>query len=139
MISIDINAPTPLFEQLVQQIKAEIQRGSLCPKDPLPSIRQLAGDLDVNAKTVAKAYKLLERDGVIESKGYRGTHVHADARVRCEFELAPILISELGKCIQSLRARGATDTELRKTFNQLLNGELTHLVHSHQGEDHVGS
>jgi len=46
----------------------------------LPSIRQLANDLELDRKMVAKAYRLLERDSVIQTKRYRGTFVHPDAK-----------------------------------------------------------
>ena len=91
MIEIDINAPVPLFQQLVQQVKQAVKNGLVLPGAPLPSIRQLASELDINSKTVAKAYKLLERDGVIEAKGYRGTQVCQDAVAHCQYELTPIL------------------------------------------------
>ena len=63
-ITIDIEAEMPLFEQLVDQIKRTVAQHKLKPGDNLPSIRQLAGDLQLNNKTVAKAYRLLERDSV---------------------------------------------------------------------------
>jgi GntR family transcriptional regulator len=78
-ITIDIEAEMPLFEQLVDQIKKTVAQGKLQPGASLPSIRQLAGDLQINNKTVAKAYRLLERDTVIVTKGYRGTFVHENA------------------------------------------------------------
>ena len=59
-ITIDIDNPVPQFEQLIEQIKAAVTAGVLKPGDALPSIRQLANDLDLNSKTVAKAYKLLD-------------------------------------------------------------------------------
>jgi len=120
MIEIDINGPTPLFQQLVQQVKKAVKCGVVTPGDSLPSIRQLSSDLEVNAKTVAKAYKILERDGVIEAKGYRGTHVSENALAHCHFELAPILETELTACISSLKQKGATDAELRNMFNKIM-------------------
>jgi DNA-binding transcriptional regulator YhcF (GntR family) len=51
--------------------------------DALPSIRQLANDLDLNSRIVAKAYQLLTRDSIIETKGYRGTYVHPKAKANC--------------------------------------------------------
>jgi GntR family transcriptional regulator len=73
-ITVDIDNP-PQFEQLIEQIKAACA-GVLKPGDSLPSIRQLANDLELNSKTVAKAYQLPTRDSIIETKGYRGNYVH---------------------------------------------------------------
>ena len=71
-ITIDIDNPVPQFEQLIEQIKAAVTAGVLKPGDALPSIRQLANDLDLNSKTVAKAYKLLN---AIRSSKPRATAV----------------------------------------------------------------
>ena len=78
-IQIDTNLSTPLFQQLMDQIKNAVMDGLLKPGDLLPSIRQLANDLELNHNTVAKAYRLLERDSVTQTKGYRGTSIHGDA------------------------------------------------------------
>ena len=75
-IIIDINDSAPLFAQLIGQIKRAVLRDKIFPGDALPSIRQLANDLGLTNKTVAKAYRLLERDSVIQTRGYRGTFVH---------------------------------------------------------------
>ncbi len=88
-IVIDIDDSIPTFAQpwvgyevteVVEQIKRAVLSGKIGPGDALPSIRQLANDLELDRKTVAKAYRLLERDSVIQTKGYRGTFVHPDAK-----------------------------------------------------------
>jgi GntR family transcriptional regulator len=120
-IRIDIDDPEPLFAQLIAQIKAAVQAGKLRAGDPLPSIRQLAGDLDLNNKTVAKAYRLLERDAVIQTRGYRGTFVHPDARSNSTVDLPAQVRDALQRTIQSLRAAGATDSEIRIAFTDVMN------------------
>ncbi len=79
-IAIDIDDSAPLFARLIGQIKDAVLRGELCPGDSLPSTQQLANDLEIDRKAVAKAYRLLERDSVIQTKRYRGTFVQPDAR-----------------------------------------------------------
>ena len=86
-ITINIEDSVPLFTQLIEQIKGAVLHGDIAPGDALPSIRQLANDLELNSKTVAKAYRLLERDSVIQTKGYRGTYVHPDAQVNSTVDL----------------------------------------------------
>jgi GntR family transcriptional regulator len=120
-ISINIDDPEPLFAQLISQIKAAVQGGKLRAGDALPSIRQLAGDLDLNNKTVAKAYRLLERDAVIQTRGYRGTFVHPDARSNSTFDLPAQVRDALQKTIHALREAGATDSEIRIAFNEVMN------------------
>jgi GntR family transcriptional regulator len=119
-ISINIDDPVPLFTQLITQIKHAVKNESLAPGDALPSIRQLANDLEINSKTVAKAYKLLERDSIIQSKGYRGTYVHPEAKAFCTYDLKAIVDQTLSDAIQAAREAGATDSEIRIAFNQLI-------------------
>lgn len=115
-IMIDIDSPDPLFTQLIDQVKQAVLKGELSPGDPLPSIRQLARDLDVNAKTVAKAYRLLERDSVIQTKGYRGTFIHPDAKDNCDVDLQALAETKLKDTVHGLRLAGVTDSELRIAF-----------------------
>ena len=119
-IAIDIEDPVPLFAQLIGQIKNAVLRDSLRPGDALPSIRQLANDLELNNKTVAKAYRLLERDSVIQTKGYRGTFVHPNAKANSAFDLNALVVTKLNKTIKVLRDAGATDSEIRIAFGDLM-------------------
>jgi GntR family transcriptional regulator len=122
-ISIDIEDPAPPFAQLIAQVKAAVQSGRLRPGDPLPSIRQLANDLALNLKTVAKAYRLLERDAVIQTRGYRGSFVHSDARANSRVDLGELAVERLQDAIAELRAEGVTDSEIRNAFIRAINGD----------------
>ena len=115
-IIIDIDDPVPQFEQLIKQIKAAVATGVLKGGDALPSIRQLANELELNNKTVAKAYKLLERDSIIETKGYRGTYVHPEAQANCNINLPEWALLQLGETVATLRKAGLTDSEIRNAF-----------------------
>ena len=119
-IKIDINLSTPLFNQLMDQIKKAVMDGLLKSGDPLPSIRQLANDLELNHNTVAKAYRLLERDSVIQTKGYRGTSIHADAIENSTVNMNDSITTKLNETIKSLRESGATDSEIRIAFNNVM-------------------
>ena len=120
-IIINVDDDTPLFSQLVNQIKQAILSGHISEGDPLPSIRQLANDLAINNKTVAKAYRLLERDSVIETKGYRGTFVHPDARKNSDVDINESVTEILQQALMSLKEIGATDSEIRIEFARLMN------------------
>ncbi|MFC4349203.1 GntR family transcriptional regulator [Kordiimonas lipolytica] len=115
-ITIDIDSEEPLFAQVVEQVKGAVRAQALKPGNALPSIRQLAGDLGLNNKTVAKAYRLLERDNVIVTRGYRGTFIHDDAEQHCSFDLAGWTRSQLATAIEACRKAGATDSEIRIAF-----------------------
>ncbi|TAP40435.1 GntR family transcriptional regulator [Alteromonas sp. KUL49] len=120
-IMVDIDSDVPLFTQLTDQIKSAIASDTLLPGAKLPSIRQLANDLDLNNKTVAKAYRLLERDAVIQSKGYRGTFVHPDAKQNCGQDINDWISAEVQKLVGVLREGGATDSEIRIAFTNAMN------------------
>lgn len=80
-IRLDEDSPTPTSEQIRQQLRAHIQAGALTEQARLPSVRQLAGDLDVAPGTVAKAYAALEADGLVTTSRSRGTRVAAGQAV----------------------------------------------------------
>ena len=120
-IVIDIEDAVPLFAQLIAQVKGAVIKGQLRPGDALPSIRQLAGDLDLNHKTVAKAYRLLERDAVIQTKGYRGTFVHPEAKSNSGVDLNSWVMTELSETIAAFRKSGVTDSEIRIAFGNVMN------------------
>jgi len=124
-IVIDIDAEEPLFAQLMAEIKRAIGSGGISPGDALPSIRQLANDLNLNNKTVAKAYQLLERDKVIVTKGYRGTFVHPDARDNMDFDLNAWVSAQINQAIGACRDKGATDSEIRIAFANIMQNKPT--------------
>jgi len=74
-IQIDDSDPTPLHAQLERAIRVAIATSRLKPGDQLPTVRQMAVDLRVNANTVAKVYLALEREGVVETKRGVGTFI----------------------------------------------------------------
>jgi GntR family transcriptional regulator len=77
LVSIDARDATPLYAQLERGLRAAIATGRLRPGDQLPTVRQLAVDLSVNANTVARVYAELERAGVLETKRGVGSFVTA--------------------------------------------------------------
>lgn len=91
-LRIDIHpaAAVPPYEQLRAQISEQARSGSLPVGYKLPTVRQLAESLGLAANTVAKAYRALETDGVVETRGRNGTFVAAagDAASRQAAEAA---------------------------------------------------
>ncbi|MFE3329861.1 GntR family transcriptional regulator [Streptomyces sp. NPDC059176] len=76
-IIIDADSSSAPYEQLRSQISAQARSGGLPVGYKLPTVRGLAEDLGLAANTVAKAYRALESDGVIETRGRNGTFVAA--------------------------------------------------------------
>jgi len=77
MFQVDSQHPTPIYHQLERSIRFAIAVGKLGIGDQLPTVRQLAVDLRINANTVAKVYTELERSGVVETRRGVGTFVTA--------------------------------------------------------------
>ena len=120
-IVIDTSDSVPVFAQLINQIKKAVLSGELSSGAALPSIRQFANDMGLNHNTVAKAYRLLERDAVIETKGYRGTFIHPDAKANSAVDLNAWVTSTLSETIKTLRGSGVTDSEIRIAFGNVMN------------------
>ena len=77
VVSVDQTDPTPLYAQLERGLRAAIATGRLRPGDQLPTVRQLAVELQINANTVARVYAELERTGVLETKRGVGSFISA--------------------------------------------------------------
>lgn len=111
----------PIYLQLMEQVKHGIETGALRPGEQLPGIRPLAEELVVNPNTVAKAYRELEHEGVIELRQGAGAFVSsATTATRTDTMRAAqtIIAAALGK----LRERGLTDGEIRRLFDAHLAG-----------------
>lgn len=77
MFLLDPRSATPPFEQLRVQVIDLIRQGELRAGDKLPTVRRLAQDLGLAPNTVARTYRELERDELIETRGRHGTFVAA--------------------------------------------------------------
>jgi len=88
-VVLDPRDATPIYAQLERGLRAAIASGRLKPGDQLPTVRQLAVELQVNANTVARVYSDLERSGVLETRRGVGSFIRAsagEARPRGEHE-----------------------------------------------------
>jgi len=77
MLLVDPRSATPPYEQLRVQVLAAVHSGDLAAGDKLPTVRKLAQDLGLATNTVARAYRELERDEVIETRGRNGSFIAA--------------------------------------------------------------
>ena len=79
-IHLDPSGGVPIYLQIVTQVKYQVSAGRLRPGDEMPTIRALAERLVINPNTVARAYRELERAGVVVKNGTVGTFVAGDVR-----------------------------------------------------------
>src|SRR6476469_3534085 len=112
----------PIYLQLMEQVKHNIETGALRPGEQLPGIRPLAEELVINPNTVAKAYRELEHEGVIELRHGAGAFVSANARATKSSDQLRAAQSTVAATIEKLRGRGLTDDEIRRLFEAELAG-----------------
>ena len=74
-LELDFRSGIPIYLQVVERIKEMIASGRLRPGDQLPTVRALALDLRVNFNTIARAYRILDENGVISTQQGRGTYI----------------------------------------------------------------
>ncbi len=74
-IQLDFRSGVPIYVQIMDQVREQVERGELKQGDQLPTVRQLATDLRVNFNTVARAYRLLDEAGLISTQHGRGTYI----------------------------------------------------------------
>lgn len=79
-IVIDINGRVPVCAQMIGQIKRAVLSDEIGPGEALPSVRQLANDLDLDSETVAKAYRVLESESIIRTRGSRGPFIDGQGK-----------------------------------------------------------
>ena len=112
----------PIYLQLMEQVKHSIETGALRPGEQLPGIRPLAEDLVINPNTVAKAYRELEHEGIIELRQGAGAFVSATARAKKLTDTMRAGQTLVAAAVERLRARGVTDEEIRRLFEAALAG-----------------
>ena len=112
----------PVYLQLMEQVKHAIETGALRPGDQLPGIRPLAEQLVINPNTVAKVYRELEHEGVIELRHGAGAFVARNARAKKVTEKVRAGQAIVAATVEQLRKRGMTDDEIRRLFEAELAG-----------------
>lgn len=78
ILTVDPRSGVPMYLQLIEQVKRSVALGVLQTGEQLPTVKQLALDLTINPNTVARAYRDLERESVIETAAGRGSFVRAN-------------------------------------------------------------
>jgi GntR family transcriptional regulator len=119
ILAVDQQIDIAPYQQIEEQIRALIQRGDLAPGTMLPTVRQLAEDLNVAPNTVARAYTDLQEEGWLISEGRRGTHVapklpDVDHRLR-----SSALRDAIDQFVASLVGRGYSRAEIADEVRRL--------------------
>ena len=75
MITVDLRSRKPIYEQIVDNVKALVLTGVMKPDEQLPAVRKLAVDLTINPNTIQKAYAILEAQQIVYSIPGRGIFI----------------------------------------------------------------
>ena len=112
----DINpdSPIPIFDQIVSQIIFNIAAGGLAVGDMIPSVRELGVRLAVHPNTVAKAFRALERLGVVTARLGRGMEVTSDALKICQTHRRKIISERIRAALREALSSGLSADEIRR-------------------------
>ena len=120
-IIINNSSMVPIYEQIMEQIKAQIISGELKENDILPSVRTMAKELKISALTVKKAYDNLEAEGMTVT--VHGTYVAASNTQLMEEERRKEVEADLEAAIQKGRRCGMKEEEIRSLFELIMEDE----------------
>ena len=109
----------PIYEQIVRQIKAQIIAGDLPEGAPLPSIRKLAHELQISVITTKRAYEELEKEGLIDSVGGKGTFVAAQNQEFLREKRMTLVQGKLADAVREARTLGVAHAELAEMLRLL--------------------
>lgn len=129
-IQINFRSGQPIYAQIVAQIQSLIVRGEIQPGDQLPTVRKLSGDLGINFNTVARAYRILDEEGLISTQQGRGTFVWGIPSAETARKWREQSLHEqIYHFLRELRKRGYTpveiDEEVRKALPLLYSSRLS--------------
>lgn len=117
-IRLDFRSTEPIFLQIVRQVEKLVREGDLKTGDQLPTVRQMAIDLRINFSTVARAYHILDTEGLISTQRGRGTYIWNEApppaREIGRAELARQLVQEF---LEQAGQQGFTPQEIKAAFD----------------------
>jgi len=120
--TVDPRTGVPLYLQLIEQVKRAVALGTLEPGEQLPTVKALAVDLTVNPNTVARAYRELERDEVIETSPGRGSFVRRNGTVALESRrnVEDVAATALAEAVREARSMGLDPDRVRALFERAL-------------------
>lgn len=120
LFRIDASNGIPIYDQICRHLKFSIAHGAIRPGDLVPSVRELAQRLAVNPNTVARAYRDLQADGVVEPLRGEGLRVTRNALEECRAARQRLLRERLAAVLRECRQSGLAPHEIQSLFNDVL-------------------
>lgn len=119
-IIINHTSMTPIYEQIVSQIKEDIISGKLTPGTALPSVRAFSRELKISALTVKKAYDYLEEEGLVNTVHGKGSFIAQANQGLLMEERRKELENDMDQAVRKARAGGLTDEEICELFQLIM-------------------
>ena len=119
---LDPHSGVPVYRQIIDQVQAGLASGTLARGDQLPTVRQVAVDLEINPNTVLRAYKELEIRGVLDTQQGTGTFVSDRSAQEDDADRARRLEQFVGDVIARAGAGGFTLREVSGALQERLDG-----------------
>ena len=116
---IDPRSPSPPSEQLADQVRFAVASARLAPGDRMPSVRALAEEIRINPNTVGRAWRDLEREGVLESRRGDGMFVSAGALKSCRAAAESLVKERLARAVAEALGAGMP---IERVFEIVRNG-----------------
>ncbi len=117
------SSPQPIYEQILRQVRTQILAGDLKEGEALPSIRKLAQTLQISVITTKRAYDELEREGLIDTVGGKGTFVASPNAEFLREKRVRAVEEHLSKAIAEAHGSAIPPKELRRMFELLLEAD----------------
>ena len=118
--AIDLGSGVPVYRQIIDQVRGGIASGALTAGDQLPTVRQLAVDLEINPNTVMRAYRELELGGLIETHQGTGTFIANRKMEKKSAERERQLVQMAGEFAARAGAAGFSIEDLIERLHDLL-------------------
>jgi GntR family transcriptional regulator len=125
IIAVDPKSPVPVFQQIADGVKSAIAKGVVAPGEVIPSVRQMAAQALVNPNTVARAYRDLEREGVVTTRKGLAVYVSDRAAEICREDRRDALSGKLADVVSEALSAGISSRELRTAFDKAMKSETT--------------
>lgn len=120
LFTVDPRSGIPLYLQLIEQVKRAVALGTITPGEQLPTVKALALDLTINPNTVARVYRELEREGVIETSPGRGSFVRANSAPSAQRSIRDVAERALADAIREARALGMLRGDVESAVARLI-------------------
>lgn len=119
-VHVDVRNGLAVYDQIVRQVKFAVADGALRTGDLVPSVRELARELAINPNTVARAYRQLQDDGIVEPVRGTGLTIAAAARRQCQSERIKLIRGRLRMVLEEALHSGLDEREIEDLMHDEL-------------------